>query len=351
MRFSTRFVLSLAAALLLIGLGHASAQKADDKKLPPDLKLYETRYYRVYTDIDPVEAKEACIRMTKMAEEYHARTAGFAGDIREKLPFYLFKSADEYYAAGGLPKSAGVFNGTRLMAMADPRVGKQVWHYVQHEGFHQFVHAVIGGDIPIWVNEGMAEYFGEGIFTGDGFVIGVIPPWRLTRIKQTMQSDGFKSIKSIMRLSHSTWNSEMNIANYDQAWSMVHFLAHGDGGIYQQPFEEYMNLIGHGRSSEEAWSLKFRNDSDGFERQWKAYWSKLPANPTSELYAKATVATLTSFLARASAQRQTFGDFEEFMRDAADGSLKCSPDDWLPPSLLAAASRDVAHRQATGETF
>ena len=326
-------------------------RNSQGKRLPPDLKLYETRYYRVYTDIDPAQAKEACIRMTKMAEEYHARTAEFAGDIREKLPFYLFKTADEYYAAGGLAKTAGVFNGSRLMAMADPRVGKQVWHIVQHEGFHQFVHAVIGGEIPIWVNEGMAEYFGEAIFTGDGFVVGVIPPWRLARIKKTIQSGGFKSIPAMMRLSHVTWNSEMNIANYDQAWSMVHFLANGDDGRYQQAFEAYMRLVSRGRDSEDAWNSTFGNDNAGFERQWKAYWTKLPDNPTSELFAKATVATLTSFLARAVEQKQTFDDFDEFTRDAADGTLKKSPDEWLPPSLLEAALRDVAHRRELGEKF
>ena len=333
------------------GSSKAAADKQASPTFPPDLKLYETKYYRVYTDIDPAQAREACIRMTRMAEEYHVRTAEFAGDIREKLPFYLFKSADEYYAAGGLAKTAGVFNGSRLMAMDDPRVGKQIWHIVQHEGFHQFVHAVIGGEIPIWVNEGMAEYFGEAIFTGDGFVVGVIPQWRLMRIKKTIQNGGFKSIASMMRLSHTTWNSEMNIANYDQAWSMVHFLAHGDGGRYQSAFEGYMRLISHGRDSEDAWDGTFGNDTAGFERQWKAYWTKLPDNPTSELYAKATVATLTSFFARAVAQKQTFDDFDEFCRDANDGSLKTSPDEWLPPSLLEAAMRDVAHREQLGEKF
>jgi hypothetical protein len=50
---------------------------------------------------------------------------------------------------------------------------------------------VIGGELPIWVNEGMAEYFGEGIFTGDGFITGVIPPKRLRMIKETSSSKKF----------------------------------------------------------------------------------------------------------------------------------------------------------------
>ena len=38
----------------------------------------------------------------------------------------------------------------------DGHVGSRTWHVVQHEGFHQFVFAVIRGEIPTWVNEGLA---------------------------------------------------------------------------------------------------------------------------------------------------------------------------------------------------
>ena len=52
------------------------------------------------------------------------------------------------------------------MAFAGEHITAYTWHTVQHEGFHQFAHAVIGGDIPTWLNEGLAEYFGEALFTG-----------------------------------------------------------------------------------------------------------------------------------------------------------------------------------------
>jgi hypothetical protein len=321
----------------------------------PHLPEYDTKYYRVYTDVDPAEVKEACIRMTKMAEEYHKRTSDFAGQITEKLPFYLFKNKDEYYAAGGLPNSAGIFNGTRLMAIGDKRFGGQIWHVVQHEGFHQFVHAVIGGAIPIWVNEGMAEYFGEAVFTGDGFISGVIPPGRLDRVRKTMElresDQGFKSLRDMMALSHAEWNKELSLQNYDQAWSMVQFLAHGDNGKYQAAFSRYMGMVGSGHDPREAWTQNFGDDDQAFENRWRAYWQSLPINPTSDLYAQASVATLTSYLARAIDQRQTFPTFDAFEQAAEAGTLKNAPDEWLPPSLLESTLRDLAVRMEKGEKF
>jgi hypothetical protein len=321
----------------------------------PDLPEYDTKYYRVYTDVDSDEVKEACIRMTKMAEEYHNRTSDFAGQITQRLPFYLFKSSDEYYAAGGMKNSAGVFNGSRLMAIGDKRYGRQIWHVVQHEGFHQFVHAVIGGSIPIWVNEGMAEYFGEAVFTGDGFVSGVIPAARLARVRKTLalspENGGFKSLHKIKEMSHSQWNQELSLQNYDEAWSMVQFLAHGDGGKYQAAFGHYMGMLGSGQDPQPAWSSNFGDDDDAFEGRWRAYWQTLPPDPTSDLYAKATVATLTSFLARAFDQKQTFTTFDDFERAAEAGTLKYAPEEWLPPALLTATLRDLAVRREKGERF
>ena len=83
-----------------------------------DLKQYETRYYTIYTDLAPDVEREAAARMTRMAEEYHDRTRSFAGVIRHKFPFYLFRNEADYHAAGGMPGSAGVLHRLRPTARA-----------------------------------------------------------------------------------------------------------------------------------------------------------------------------------------------------------------------------------------
>ena len=117
--------------------------------------------------------------MTRMAEEYHARTQGFSGDIRERMPFYPVQECRRGILQGR--RAAWIGGRLRseyksLMAIAGEDTQRQTWHVVQHEGFHQFAHFVIRGELPTWLNEGIAEYFGESVFTGDGFVSGVIPP-------------------------------------------------------------------------------------------------------------------------------------------------------------------------------
>ncbi|HXE55950.1 MAG TPA: hypothetical protein VN541_23190, partial [Tepidisphaeraceae bacterium] len=175
---STRITRSIATLLVaLTALFSPSHSLASTK-----LQVYQTRHYDIHTDLDTDDVKEAAVRMTRMFEEYRLRTRGFSGDIRNRFPFYLYRNADDYFDAGGLPGSAGVFNGTSLMAIAGDHVSNGTWHVVQHEGFHQFAAAVIRGNLPTWLNEGLAEYFGESIFTGDGYISGIIPPGRLRRV-------------------------------------------------------------------------------------------------------------------------------------------------------------------------
>ena len=337
--------LTVVAACLALAAPAAAQQKRQGGRqgpggtpLPEGMNRYETRYYIVYSDLDPEQVKDAALRMTRMAEEYYERTKTFSGVIRQKFPFYLFKDAEDYYAAGAPPGSAGVFmfrgHEGWLMAIAGERGGGSAAHVMQHEGFHQFARAVIGGDMPPWVNEGLAEYFGQSVFTGDGFVTGVIPPDRMKRIQEKIKSKQFKSIKDMMLLTQADWNARLSGNNYDQAWSMVHFLAHGDNGAYQAAFSEFMKDIGRRRPWQAAWEKHF-GAAGGFEKKWADWWLSRPPDPTGDLYTRATVATLTSYLGRLAQQKQGFENLDAFARAAEAGEIKLPlNDDWLPPGLL-----------------
>ena len=319
---------------------------------PAKLKEYSGRYYVIHTDLTGDDLREADLRMTRMAEEYHKRTEAFAGNITRKFPFFLYREMGDYLKAGGQKGTAGYYdpNTERLVAVAGDTTDAYSWHVVQHEGFHQFARAVIGGELPIWVNEGMAEYFGEGLFTGDGFVTGVIPPERLERVQKTIKAKQFKSIREIMLLGHGEWNQEMTIRNYDQAWSMVQFLAHAENGRYQGAFVQFMRDIGKGQQWDKAWLANF-GSAEGFEEKWKAYWMSLSGSPTRDLYAKALVETITGVLARATAQQQKFKTFDELIDAVEKKTVNADTRDWLPPALVSEAFDSAKKLRANGYGF
>jgi hypothetical protein len=351
--------MSLRWMIGIIGLGLALAPASGlraapprvtdvprDNDLPPDLKKVESKYYWIYTDLDETATRELSLRLTTMAEEYARRTRAFSGAIRTKFPVYVFRKANDYYAMGGVPGSAGVYDSgsQRLMIIAGMEAGDGTWHTMQHEGFHQFAGAVIGGDLPAWVNEGLAEYFGEGVWTGDSFMTGLVPEWRFKRIRETMAADGFRPISEMLTLTLDAWNGNLSIQNYDQAWSMVHFLVHADDGKYRKAFANYMIDVGRGRAATKSWATHFGDPGDGFEQRWKAYWNDLPDDPTASAYATATTETIAAFWARALARKQpAVTDYASFVDafGARKLTIPLAADDWLPPSLLAGAIKDA----------
>ncbi len=359
--FAATWLIALAAGLV------ESATRPSGQTRPsrPRLKAYPTRYYVLRSDLDANTVREAAARMTAMAEEYHRRTRGFAGVIRKRLPFYLFSRRKDYYAAGGTPGSAGVYvSGRRvLMAVAPFGGDENLWHTVRHEGFHQFADLVIGGDLPIWVNEGLAEYFGEGVWTGDAILTGAIPPYRLKRLREHLRKGRILPFEEMLSLGREDWHDDLRDSyrasvrpptsgpageeppgrereptqarvNYDQVWSMVHFLVHAEDGRYRKGFSDMIRDISRGRKWRDSFRRRFGGDVGAFEQRYRDWWLARKPNATAELYVRAVVQTLTSFLARAVARGQTFRDAEDFLRSARHGELKCPKGQWLPPRLL-----------------
>ena len=326
-----------AALVACLAVGTVAVCPGRPARAQAALRTYETKYYVIRTDLGLDVVREAAVRMTAMAVEYHRRTEGFSGIIRRKLPFFLFANAGDYHAAGGPVGTSGVFMGNRLMAAIGEKPTDYAWQVVQHEGFHQFARAVIRGQIPVWVNEGLAEYFGQAVFTGDGFVVGVVPPRRLARLKKEIQARQLKSFREMMAMSRSQWSGRIAIGNYDQAWSMIHFLVHAENGKHVRALSRFMNDIARHQRYEAAWVRNFGRDVSGFEDRWRQHWLGQPPNPTRRLYDRAVVATMTSYFARAASQRQKFTSFEEFVKAARAGELKAHGLDWLPAELLTDA--------------
>lgn len=341
-------------SLAVLGLVFAGQSFAQSKNYPPNvppgMKRLDGAFHSLFYDISDEEAAEVIVRMEAMVREYSSRTSAFSGKINGRLPFLLFRRDVDYIDAGGIEGSAGLFDGQRLMAVAGRKLTNATWHTIQHEGFHQFARSVIGGQLPPWVNEGLAEYFGEGVYCGDGFVTGAIPGYRLKRIKQSIEEKQFLPMSEFMRMSQEQWNGRLTEQNYDQAWSIVQFLAHGDNGKYQNAFNGFMIELGRGGLWQPAWDKAFGR-GDGFEQAWQAWWMKQTDNPTLDIYATIAARMLANYSSRATSQKQAFENIEALHAAVRRGGVKTHPADALPPGLANDCADLVANLTQVGVHF
>lgn len=357
----------LGVAVLLTG-GVSLAQQDDTP--PPDsdsLVRYEGEAYILWTDLPEPRARESLARLEAIARQYRSLTGMDKEETFERLDVYLYRRCEEYRRAV-IPKvgedfarSAGVYTGEAIYATSDPLrfSHASVWHVLQHEAWHQFSHRVFcrgHRSLPIWVEEGLAEYFGEARWTGDHLLLGAIDlgrtieragktvhrPGRLDRIRRRIVAGQFRSVSEILALQYDTWAEELNVVNYDHVWSLVHFFLHGRDGEYRRAFGAYLDEVARGLPSQSSFRKHFGRDLETIQQQYEAWWQSRAPEQTGDVSDRAMLETLMAFLARAHLSRRHFASAGEFFAAARAGQLVLEDSDntWLPETLLRRAMRD-----------
>jgi len=338
---------------LIIALGLlcavAGAAGKDDAPAKQPLRKFTARDIVIYTDLPNVDAREALLRVTAMTEMFSRRIEGFPGEISRDQLFYFYRNLQDYRASlnpSPAAGSCGVYTGGELRAAIDISKfsRRSVWHVVQHEGWHGFAHKVItpkARQLPIWLDEALAEYFGEAVWTGDDFVAGVIDPQRLRRVQKRIRKRQFRPWKAMITLPREKWGEKLNVVNHDQVWSMAQFFLHSDGGKYRKDFAAYCRDIAGGMEPLPAFQKRFRQDPELLQKAYEQWWLGLGENPTAGGYDEITIRTLMSFLSRAYLAGARFKSAKEFFDAGQAGKcnvdIKKNPSRWLPDHLLKKA--------------
>src|SRR5438105_4589912 len=202
LRFS-RPILALALVLLLARDAQA------------DLRVLDTNHYRIHTDLDRGLAEDLARRMDAMYEEYSRRLANFdaPNHTGSKFDIYLFQKREDYlkFTAGRSNNTAGITMPelNTVAAYLETQGRDNLRHTLQHEAFHQFACKVIHRDLPPWLNEGLAQVFEEGIWTGRYFIIGEVPQRRVRQLKQDIATQRVIDFKAMMAMTLKDWNQSL----------------------------------------------------------------------------------------------------------------------------------------------
>ena len=149
---------------------------------------------------------------------------------------------------------------------------------VRHEGFHQFFDSVLDAP-PIWLNEGLAEYFASARTKQGSWRDGRLNEVRLSHLR-TVPNKGVALQARMTKLSSFLQISQQEFMrkgqdNYAQAWALVHFLRHSSArnkAIYQ----ELLAGLLAGDSNMVAIEKAFEGvDLQEMDRELQAYVNKL----------------------------------------------------------------------------
>jgi hypothetical protein len=141
-----------------------------------------------------------------------------------------------------------------------------------HEINH-FVFDTVFEEAPVWLREGLAEYFETASASADGLVVTDQLRHR-RQIAEWLKGGRQPDLRQLLALNRSMWRDH-EVAGSQRvralSWSVVDFLMASSGG--RQALQDFMAALKEQRGlySLEAFNRSFPGGAVSFERQWLAH--------------------------------------------------------------------------------
>lgn len=217
----------------------------------------ETTNFTLFSNASGGRTVKIAENLERLREVLALTTKGM--DVNSPTPtyIYVFKNERSYdpYKIGrdGEPDRdlIGYFSATPAAnyVTVDASAGTAPFEVVYHEYLHYFLDNNLAG-IPLWFDEGMAEYYSTFRLNGDWAEIGLPVDVHLA----WLQSEPMIPLTRLFTVRHSSpeYNDDDRKGTfYAQSWALVHCLMSGDDDRRKR-FNRLVNLLGDGVDSDRA---------------------------------------------------------------------------------------------------
>ncbi len=132
--------------------------------------------------------------------------------------------------------------------------------------YHEYVHYVMANNfwwLPVWLSEGLAEFYQTFEVVDDTAFIGLPPPNHLARLRGSTRIP----LSELLTVDHESplYNEENRKSDfYAESWALTHTLLLGDEERRQQ-LGRYLAIIGFGVPAETAFTEAFGPDLGALE--------------------------------------------------------------------------------------
>lgn len=245
----------------------------------------ETDHYVVKSDISQ-ERCDLYAENLEIALKHYEEMFEVRVPAKPKSEVLIFNTAEGYYTYADLTiesrmeHSVGYFEPVYRQFLFYETVDQgETLETLYHEQFHHYIDHVLPA-IPVWLNEGLAEYFAGLVVDGKAKRAAGTPKVMARRL--SMMHEVIRSWKKgvpfrdFMLLDAGTFYGDDRPVCYAQAWSMIYFFFNYEKGRYLPLLRRYIEELRKGRDNEEAIRFSFeQTDFEKIEREWLEYVRRL----------------------------------------------------------------------------
>lgn len=263
--------------------------------LPGKWLEVQSDHFVVISNARPKDARKVAIHLEQIRQVLATEMPALGRT--EGPPLLVFAAANERtmgrffpirWDRRGASRPAGVFSDRvidQFIVLRADLVGGESFGLVYHEYFH-FLANEAGFDLPTWLSEGMADFWGGGVrLTSKVAEVARPLPYRLRSLK-----DGsLIPLDVLMTVDRSSpyYRDRYRVADfYAQSWALTHMILLGDEtGELKQQMTQYLMLPAETRRTVEGARQAF-GDLEKLERRLRSYsrsllmsYFKLPLPP------------------------------------------------------------------------
>ena len=156
---------------------------------------------------------------------------------------------------------------------------------------------------------------------GRSLVIGQTNPRVIAHIRDAIETNSHIPFRQMLTMDSKAWNANVKAGKarlqYEQAWSMIHFLVFGEGGRHDGEFFDYLRYLNAGFDSYTSFVRAFGSDDiEQFEEDWKRH--ALAQQPSAFITAMERIEFLAAGLLELSKSRvypQTIEELRTRLRE------------------------------------
>jgi len=245
-----------------------------------DVRWLEVRspHFSVISNADELLARATAAQFEQFREVFLAAMPGMRVD--SGTPLVILAVKDEKTLKSVLPekwekrstaRTGGFFLrglGKNYIVLRLDAVGDTPYHIIYHEYAHNLMNMNYG-IVPVWLSEGLAEFFGHTVINAREAVVGVRSANELALLRKTnlLALDIFFAVDYA-----SPYYEEENKTTlfYAQSWALTHYLMMSDQGARRAQITGFLHLLEQDAATTDAASRAF-GDFTVLARQLDSY--------------------------------------------------------------------------------
>jgi len=174
----------------------------------------------------------------------------FSRSGREKKPeIHIYRDRQQYIVSGAPPGTSGVFYSynKELKLYHDPADPRFTLDVLFHECTHLMTHLMrTNFNCPVWVDEGLAEYYGSSIIEGEKINCGVLQEGRLAALRYALAEGLYIPLEKMLLTPRDGFET----VHYAEAWCLIHFLL--EHKKYRSRFSSFFSALMTGLGTNET---------------------------------------------------------------------------------------------------